>query len=96
MGVTEPLAAKWDFHVVVVPEPHGQFRFGMDYRRLNEVTVRDVRPISRMDDCLDPMGDAIVFSTIDCNAAFWQMPFAEEYRERRPDLDLQDSCTLKS
>jgi len=31
-----------------------------------------------MDDCLDSLGDAQFFSTLDCNAGYWQIPLAEE------------------
>jgi len=31
-----------------------------------------------MDDCLDSLGDAKFFSTLDCNAGYWQIPIAEE------------------
>jgi len=31
-----------------------------------------------MDDCLDSMGDAKFFSTLDCNAGYWQIPVAKE------------------
>jgi len=27
-----------------------------------------------MDDCLDSLGDAQFFSTLDCNAGYWQIP----------------------
>jgi len=50
------------------------------YLPLNERTVKDVYPIPRMDDCLDSLGDATVFSTLDCNAGYWQIPVAAEDR----------------
>jgi len=31
-----------------------------------------------MDKCIDSLRDARVFSTLECNAAYWQMPVAEE------------------
>jgi len=31
-----------------------------------------------MDDCLDSTGDAQFFSTLDCNAEYWQIPIAKE------------------
>ena len=31
---------------------------------------------SRVDDCLDSLGDAAVFTTLDCNSGYWQVPFA--------------------
>jgi len=67
LGVIEPSSAEWAFPVVLVPKPDGTVRFCVDFRRLNEVTVRDVYPLPRMDDCIDFLGDAKVFSTLDCN-----------------------------
>jgi len=67
LGVIEPSDAEWSFPVVVVPKPGGHFRFFVDYRRLNARPFKDVYPIPRMDDCLDSLGDATVFSTLDWN-----------------------------
>jgi len=71
LGVIEPSSAEWAFPVVLVPKPDGTMRFCVDYRKLNEVTVRDVYPLSRMDDCIDFLGDAKWFSTLDCNSGYW-------------------------
>jgi len=43
----------------------------VDYRQLNEVTVRDVYQFPRMDDCIDFLGDAKAFSTLECNSGYW-------------------------
>jgi len=68
--------------VVFVPKPGGHFRFCVDYRRLYERTVKYVYPIPRMDDCLDSVGDATVFSTLDRNTGYWQIPVAAEDRDK--------------
>jgi len=78
----EPMSAEWAFAVVLVPKPDGTMRFCVDYRQLNEVTVRDVYPLPRMDDCLDFLGDAKVFSTLDCNSRYCQIPVADEDRDK--------------
>lgn len=49
MDVIEPSYVEWAFPVVVVPKPGGHFRFCGDYRRLNEMAVKNVYPIARMD-----------------------------------------------
>ena len=50
-----------------MPEPGGRSPFCVDYLPLNKRTVKDIYPISRMGDCLDSLGDATVFSTLECN-----------------------------
>jgi len=82
LGVIEPSSAEWAFPVVLVQKPDGTMRFCVDYRQLNEVTVRDVYPLPRMDDCIDFLGDAKVFSTLDCNSGYWQIPVADEERDK--------------
>jgi len=68
--------------VVLVPKPDGTMRFCVDYRRLNEGKVRNVYPLPRMDDFIDVLGDAEVFSTLVCNSGYWQIPVADEDRDK--------------
>lgn len=82
MGVIEPSSAEWAFPVVLVPKSDGSTRFCVDYRQLNAVTVRDSYPLPRMDDCIDFLGDATVFSTLDCNSGYWQIPVADEDKDK--------------
>jgi hypothetical protein len=66
-GVIEPATSEWESPVVLVPKPEGSVRFWIDYRKLNEITVRDTYQLLRMDECIESMGEAVVFSTLDCN-----------------------------
>jgi len=78
LEVIEPSQSEWAIPVVLIQKPDGSPRFCIDYRQLNERTVRDSYPLPRMDDCLDSLGDAQFFSTFYCNAGYWQIPIAEE------------------
>jgi len=78
LEVIEPSQSEWASPVVLIPKPDGSPRFCIDYRQLNERTVRDSYPSPRMDECRDSLGDAQFFSTLDCNAGYWQIPLAEE------------------
>jgi len=82
LGVIQPWSAEWAFPVVLVPKTDGTMRFCVNYRQPNAVTVRDVYPLPRMDDCIDFLGDAKVFCTLECNSAYWQILVAEEDRDK--------------
>jgi len=44
LGVIEPSSAEWASPVVLVPKLDETMRFFVEYRQLNEVTVRNVYP----------------------------------------------------
>ena len=73
-GVIEPASCEWASPVVLVGKKNGSLRFCVDYRRLNMKTVTDVYPLPRVADCIDLLGDARVFSTLDFNSGYWQIP----------------------
>jgi len=52
------------------PKPEGTMRFCVDSRQLNEVKVRDVYPLTCMEDCIDFFGDTNVFLTLVCNLGY--------------------------
>ena len=82
MNVIEPSHSARASPVVIVPKKNGKARFCVDYRRLNNVTKKDAYPLPRMEDCLDSLGDAKVFTSLDCTAGYWQVPLRKEDREK--------------
>ena len=60
----------------------GSLRFCVDDRRLDAKNVLDAYPLARIDDCLESLGDAEIFTILDCNAGYWQVPAAPEDCDR--------------
>ena len=54
----------------------------MDYRKLNSVTAKLSYPLPRIDTCLESLGGAQYFSTLDLRSGYWQTEIAEEDRDK--------------
>jgi hypothetical protein len=80
--VIEPATCEWDSPIVLVPKPDGSLRFFVDYRRLNAITVPDTYPLPRVDECIDSLGEAVVFTTMNCNSGYLQIPVHPEDRDK--------------
>ncbi len=81
-GVIEESCSPWASPVVLVRKKCGTWRFCVDYRRLNSVTIKDSHPLPRVDDTLDALAGAAWFSTLDFSNGYWQVEVAEEDREK--------------
>ena len=82
MNVIEPAQSEWAAPIVFAPKKDGALRFCVDYRRLNAITVRDSYPIPRMDECMDSLGTAKTFSTLDANSGYWQVEIDPKDRDK--------------
>jgi hypothetical protein len=78
----EPATSEWASPIVLVAKPDGSTRFCMDYRKVNIITVRDSYPLPRLYECIDSLGDANIFTTLDCNSGYWQIPVRPGDREK--------------
>lgn len=81
-GVIEPSTSPWSSPVVLVTKKDGSFRFCVDYRVLNSLTVKDAYPIPRVDECLDALSGCKWFSSMDLNSGFWQVGLHPEDRQK--------------
>lgn len=72
----------WNAPVVLARKKDGTWRFCVDYRGLNQVTVRDMYPLPRIDDALDALSSAKYFTTLDAWTGYWQTSIQEEDRAK--------------
>lgn len=54
----------------------------MDYRKLNDITVKDSYPLPRIDDILDQLSRNSWFSTLDLKSDYWQLKVRPEDKEK--------------
>ncbi|CAF0944327.1 unnamed protein product [Brachionus calyciflorus] len=59
-----------------------EFRFCIDFRKLNEATAKDCYPLPRIDDTVDALGGSKYFTTLDLASGYWQIPLNEESKSK--------------
>ena len=65
-----------------VKKKDGSTRFCVDFRKLNGVTRKDAQPLPRIDDTLDTLGQACLFSTLDLASGYWQVQVDPKDQEK--------------
>ncbi|CAF4441168.1 unnamed protein product, partial [Didymodactylos carnosus] len=53
--IAEPSFGPWASPVTLVPKKDDSLRFCIDFRKLNDITIKDTYPIPRIDDTLDAL-----------------------------------------
>lgn len=81
-GLIKPSISPWSSPVVLVSKKDGSSRFCVDFRALNEVTIKDPFPLSRIDESLQSLGGAKYFTTLDLAAGYWEVELEQRDREK--------------
>jgi hypothetical protein len=72
-GYIHPSASPWGAPVIFVPKKDGTQRMCVDYRSLNEVTIKNKYSLPRIDDLFDQLKGACVFSKINLRSGYHQL-----------------------
>ena len=72
-GLIKPSESEFGAQVLFVDKKDGTRRMCVDYRSLNESTVRDNYPLPRIDEIFDRLSGAKIFSKLDLRSGYHQM-----------------------
>ena len=82
LGVISPVEepTPWCAGMVVVPKKSGAVHICVDFQPLSDNVLRKVHPLPNVDENLAQLAGAQVFSKLDTNCGFWQIPLSEQSR----------------
>src|ERR1044072_8686874 len=80
-GFIRPSVSPWGAPVLLVKKKDGRSRLCVDYQQLNKVTIKNRYPLPRIDDLMDQLKGAAVFSKIDVKKRYKQKRGKEEEKE---------------
>jgi transposase InsO family protein len=72
----------WASPVVLVRKKDGKLRMCVDYRALNERTVKDSHALPRIEEILDALGGNKFFTVLDMKSGYHQVEVEEDHKAR--------------
>ena len=77
-GIIRPSTSSYSSPIFLVPKANGDFRPAIDHRYLNSKINIESVPISDVHSAFAWFGGAKVFTSLDLNQGYYQIPLAEE------------------
>jgi hypothetical protein len=76
-GFIRPSSSPWGAPVLFVEKKDKSMRMCVDYRSLNEVTIKNKYPLPRIDDLFDQLKGAKYFSKVDLRSGYHELKIRE-------------------
>ena len=71
----QPLGQHYSFS-----QKDGSLQYCIDLQRLNAYTIKDTYSIPQIDETLDCLGEAIIFTSLDLKSGYWQVEIDEKFK----------------
>lgn len=81
LKVIEPSKSEWASPIVLVKKHDGSERFCVDYRKVNEATIKDSFPMPNIEDKLNKLHGCRYFTSLDCLSGYWQIEMSPRAKE---------------
>ena len=82
IGVIRRSHSPWSSNVVLARKKDGRLRMCIDYRQLNQRTIKDSYSLPRIDEMFDTLRGAKYCSILDMKSGYHQVEIEEEHKER--------------
>jgi hypothetical protein len=80
-GLIVPSNSAWASPVNIVTKPDGTLRITIDYRKLNQITVKDAFPLPIIEQLIAKLRAFRIFSKFDCYSGFYQIKMEPESQQ---------------
>jgi len=77
-GFIRPSSSPWGAPIIFVDKKDGTRRMCVDYRALNDITIKNKYPLPMIEDLFDQMRGAKVFSKIELRSSYHQLKIRQE------------------
>ena len=81
-GTIRPSNSPYSSNVVIARKKDGTIRFCIDFRKLNNKTVKDAYAIPRVEDTLHLLAGAKYFTKLDLRSGYWQVEINEKDKHK--------------